>query len=124
MDVSMSPFPYVGVSLGAALGLAATLSPRWVLSLVGLAPSSPEGLAEGRATYGGLFVALEFGASYFWLSRGVSEAVILAGLCWLGAAAGRALSLGVDGARTPRNFGGLALEILIGLLHLSIARVN
>jgi uncharacterized protein YfiM (DUF2279 family) len=110
--------PWLGLLIGAGLGLAALAAPERMLSFVGLAVVAPEGLAEARATYGGLFFALELGAAALWLARSSTDGLLVAGLAWTGAAAGRLLSLAVDGRRTARNGQAVAFELLIGLAHL------
>jgi hypothetical protein len=109
---------WLGVLAGTVLGLAALGWPRRMLSFVGLAEAAPEGLAEARATYGGLFLALELGSTGLWLGAGSTHGLLVTGLAWCGAALGRCLSLVVDGRRTARNVQAVAFELAIGLAHL------
>ncbi len=118
----MQYLSWLGLLAGLGLGLAALLSPRRMLTFVGLAEAAPEGLAEGRATYGGLFFALELGAAALWQGAGSTHGLLLAGLAWSGAALGRCLSLLVDGRRTSRNVQAVVLELAIGLAHLGALR--
>lgn len=111
--------PWLGLLIGAGLGLAALSAPERMLSFVGLAAASPEGVAEARATYGGLFLALEVGAAALWLARHSTDGLAVAGIAWIGAAAGRVLSLAVDGRRTARNGQAVAFELFIGLAHVA-----
>lgn len=110
---------WLGLLTGAALGLAGLVAPRGILSFVGLAEAAPEGLAEVRATYGGLFLALEIGAAALWQAEGSTDGCLVAGLAWSGAAAGRLVSLAVDGRRTARNGQAVAFELAIGLAHFA-----
>lgn len=116
----MQVVPWLGLAIGAGLGVVALAAPERILSFVGLAAASPEGLAEARATYGGFFLALEVGAASLWLARSSSDGLLVAGIAWTGAAAGRLLSLCVDGHRTGRNGRAVAFELLIGLAHLAV----
>jgi uncharacterized protein YfiM (DUF2279 family) len=111
--------PWLGLLIGAGLGLAALAAPERMLSFVGLAAAAPEGLAEARATYGGLFLALELGAAVLWLARSSTDGLAVAGIAWTGAAAGRVFSLAVDGRRTARNGQAVAFELFIGLAHIA-----
>ena len=120
LDVVVSGLlPWLGLLIGGGLGLAALAAPERMLSFVGLAAAAPEGLAEARATYGGLFLALELGAAVLWLARSSTDGLLVAGIAWTGAAAGRLLSLAVDGRRTPRNGQAVAFELFLGLAHLA-----
>lgn len=110
---------WLGLLIGAGLGLCALVAPRRMLAFVGLAEAAPEGLAEARATYGGLFLALELGAAALWHAEGSTDGCLVAGLAWTGAAAGRLVSLAIDGRRTARNGQAVAFELSIGLAHLA-----
>ncbi len=111
--------PWLGLVIGAGLGLGALAAPERMLSFVGLAAAAPEGIAEARATYGGLFLALEVGAAALWVSQNSTDGLVVAGLAWIGAAAGRVVSLAVDGRRTARNGQAVAFELFIGLAHVA-----
>ncbi|KAI9030270.1 putative membrane protein [Hyaloraphidium curvatum] len=112
--------PPLGILAGAALGAMGLLSPHAAFAFVGVRAAAPEGLAEGRATYGGLFLFLELEAARQ-LLRGNASGARVAGLAWVGAAVGRAVSLALDGAerRTKKNFGAVGFELVIGLAHLA-----
>jgi hypothetical protein len=116
---SMHLFGWVGVFVGAGLGLAALVAPGRVLSFVGLTVATPEGVAEVRATYGGFFLALELGAAALWLTRNATDGFLVLGVAWIGAAAGRLLSLALDGRRTARNVQAVVFESCVGLAHLA-----
>ncbi len=111
-----------------ALGLAGLLYPDRVMGLLGFAilnTSRPAAvMGEVRATYGGLFVVL---GAYTLLAAMDPPAhrsrILFIALLWLGACAGRLVSVNIDG--TPGLPGWLAVtfELLIGggLLAASFA---
>lgn len=83
-----------GALVTMGMGCLGLLTPRLAAKLVRLGPTSPEGFAEFRATYGGLFVALGL-APLLWPEPGL---YLVAGLAWLGAAVGRIVSMAADDA--------------------------
>lgn len=89
-----------------AMGLLGLVAPRRAAMLVRLRESAPEGFAEFRATYGGLFVGLGLVP----LLSAAPEAYLVAAAGWGGAAAGRLVSMWLDGAHWQHNLGGLVLE--------------
>jgi len=102
--------------IGAGLGLGAIISPSWAAKLVRMQadPEKPEGYAEFRATFGGvfLFLHLAFLASVF-LGQGVIGAAAVLSFGWGGAALGRILSLVLDGeqVRTRHNYVSIVVEL-------------
>ncbi|GJL98288.1 MAG: hypothetical protein DHS20C06_21050 [Hyphobacterium sp.] len=106
--------------LGAGLGLAALLSPGWAEKLVRLRADSsrPEGYAEFRATFGGVFLFLHVGflAAVF-LGQGVIGAAAILSFGWGGAAFGRIVSLVLDGdtVRSRHNFISIGVEVTAGV---------
>jgi hypothetical protein len=112
---------YLAAILTLALGLVGFLGPIWMAELLGFraAQLEPRGLSEIRATYGAMFTVM--GAVMLWAvptrPRGTPY-LRFASFLWLGAGAGRFLSMIIDGVITPMNFGGLALQILIGICAL------
>ena len=110
-----------GLLIGLGLGAMGLLAPRRALRFVGLKEDAAEGLGEVRATYGGVFIALELVAAALLLGRDDSAGMVVAGAAWLGAALGRVVSLVVDGRRTPKNAAAVLFEAGIGLLHLAAA---
>jgi len=105
---------------GAGLGLGAIISPEWAARLVRMQadPDRPEGYAEFRATFGGvfLFLHLAFLASIF-LDQGVIGAAAILSFGWGGAALGRILSLALDGekVRTRHNYVSIGVEALAAI---------
>lgn len=97
------------------LGILGLLAPAKAARFVSISPEGANGMSEIRATYGGLFVAL--GA---WCLTSQSYVVFtVAGVAWIGAAAGRVFSMFIDKNGDVRNLGGVVLELVIGLLLLS-----
>jgi len=75
----------------------------------------PTGTSEIRATYGGFFAALGL-----WCLVSQREGVfVTVGFGWLGAALGRIGSVIVDRNVLPKNLGGVAFELILGLTLLS-----
>ncbi len=111
--------PYVVASLGACatfvLGALGIFAPSRVAAAVGIAALGVDGRAEVRATYGGLFFAL--GALCMLAQDATVFAV--AGVAWMGAAGGRALSILWDRSAGPRAVAGLAVEGVIGVALLA-----
>lgn len=89
----------IGALITMAMGGLGLLTPNLAAKLVRLGPTNPEGFAEFRATYGGLFVALGL-APLIWPEPGL---FLVAGLAWLGAAVGRIVSMAADGAHFKFN---------------------
>jgi hypothetical protein len=109
---------YLAAILTLALGLTALIGPIWMAEILGFRATQlqPRGLSEIRATYGALFIVM--GAVMLWAipTRPVGKPYLrFASFLWLGAGAGRLLSMIIDGVVTPMNFGGLALEVLVGV---------
>jgi hypothetical protein len=102
----------LGAALTLALGLLGACAPRTAARLVGIEPQGGVGLAEVRATYGGLFIALGSGC----LLLGHPVAYGMAAAAWLGAAALRLVALLVDRGAYPKALGGVLVEGGIGLL--------
>jgi hypothetical protein len=105
----------VGATITAGMGALGLFKPLAAAKLVGISPSGKLGLAEVRATYGGFFLAL--GLFAIW-SRSSTVFVAL-GLAWAGAAAGRIVSIVVDGSFSLKNVGAVAFEAAIAWLLLT-----
>jgi len=104
-----------GALVTMGLGLLGLVAPARASAFTSLAPVGLVGRSEIRATYGGFFLGL--GAVC--LATRAPEAFLAAGVAWLGAAAGRLVSVAVDASRSPKNLGGVAFEAAIGLALLA-----
>jgi len=107
--------PLIGAAITVAFGLLGLFLPGAAAGLVGIEPKPGIGRSEVRATYGGLFVGV--GLACLWLQS--TEAFLVAGGAWLGAAGARALAIAVDREPSAGNFGGLAVEAVVGGMLLS-----
>lgn len=93
-----------GLGFGAALGLGAMIAPEWASGVVRLKADAEKGggFSEFRATYGGLLLAIHAVALAIVLATpaaGSALVVMPIAAGWLGAAAGRAVSLALDRAK-------------------------
>ncbi len=102
----------IGALTTLGLGLMGLLRPAAAAAFTSIEPKGLVGVSEIRATYGGFFVAL--GAYALWAQTPLVFGVLA--VAWAGAAAGRLLSVVVDGSRSGQNLGGIAFEGLIALL--------
>jgi hypothetical protein len=109
-------------------GIGGLLAPQRVLGVLGLATlnasTAAATLGEVRATYGGLFTVMGAYVLFAALNPAARrESILVLGLLWLGAAAGRAFGASVDG--NPGLFGWLSLgvEVVIGGV-LALAAAN
>src|SRR2546426_6134626 len=109
------------------LGLAALAYPERMMAFVGFAVLNPAHaaavLGEMRGTYGGLFVVLGILTLQAALDPGAHRGrLVRLGFLWLGACAGRALGVYLDG--NPGLFGWLALGIdaVLAILLVLAAR--
>lgn len=100
-----------GALVTASLGAVGLLAPSRVGDFLGLAPDGPKGLAEIRATFGGLFLALGLAAA---LLQEPSTFRFL-GLGWFGIAGGRAFAVVKDESRSAATLGATVFEVLLGL---------
>lgn len=86
---------YIFAALSIGLGCFGWLAPRYTMGALDLtAGDTTMGMSEIRASVGCLFVGMGIGA----LILGTSEAYVMLGFCWCGAAAGRLTSVVLDGA--------------------------
>lgn len=107
---------YLAAGITLVLGLLSLLNPLLAVRVLGLEVLEPRGLSEIRATYGALFVVMA--GVMFWAvpTRPRSTPYLrFAGILWLGAAAGRMLSVALDGVLTPVNLVSLAIELVVGV---------
>lgn len=107
---------YLAAGITLVLGLLSLFNPLLAVRVLGLDVIEPRGLSEIRATYGALFVVMA-GVMFWAVPTRPRSAHWLrfAGILWLGAGAGRVLSIVLDGVLTPLNFVSLGIEVLVGL---------
>lgn len=105
---------YLGALLNVVLGLAALVFPRRVADRLGLYLKGKLGLAEVRATFGGLFLGL--GA--FCLIQGHPLLFRMLGFGWLLVGTGRLVSMVIDESMTRDNVVAFSVEMLIAWLLL------
>jgi hypothetical protein len=104
-------FPAVlGASVSVLAGLLGLVWPQQVSKVIGLELPGRLGVSEFRATYGGLFI----GAGVAVLVIGSADAALVLGAAWLGAFAGRVVSLVVDRSASKENLAGCAIELAVG----------
>ena len=103
-----------GAAITAGLGIMGLVRPSAAAAFTNLEPKGKIGVSEIRATYGGFFLAL--GGWALWTQAPMSFTV--AGIAWLGAAAGRAIPVIADRSTEPKNLGGIVFEAVIGALML------
>jgi len=101
------------------LGAAGLLYPERMLGLLGFAVQNPShvaaALGEVRATYGGLFLVMGLAALLGAFDPVAHRGRLrLIGLLWLGAAAGRLLSVYIDGHPGLPGWGAAIFELLMG----------
>lgn len=117
----------IALAFGAALGLRAFFDPKWAQRFVRLKPDEQGGgFAEFRATYGGVFAAMHLAALAlvlrYLLSGGHLVGVVATGAiatisaAWAGAAAGRAMAMWRDNARTKFNLYSAGVEAGVSLV--------
>lgn len=99
----------LGAVITLGMGGLGLFFPTSAATFVGLEAQSKAGQSEFRATYGGLFVMLG-GVAILWQKP---EIFMYVGLCWLGAAIGRVLSIFVDKLHSTKNWQGVAFEAAI-----------
>ena len=97
--------------LSVGLGCFGWLAPRYTLSALDLTMGETTmGMSEVRASVGALFVGMGIGA----LILGSSEAYVMLGFCWCGAAAGRLPSIIMDGA-SQKEWVYFIVEAVVGV---------
>lgn len=104
-------FPAIlGASVSVLAGLLGLIWPQQVSKVIGLELPGRLGVSEFRATYGGLFI----GAGVAVLAIGTADAALVLGAAWLGAFAGRVVSLVIDRNASKENLAGCAIELVVG----------
>jgi dipeptide/tripeptide permease len=104
-------------AITAALGLMAFLMPRVAFLLTRLQPkpTSPDAIAEARATLAGPFIALGLGA----ILLAQPLITLILGASWAVTAAGRLLSIIADRAVSRFNIAGFVFEAAMALAALA-----
>lgn len=106
---------FVGAVATTGMGLLGLFAPETCSRLVGLKARRPAGFAEFRATFGGLFLALGLTP----ILTQDSLCFLVSGLAWLGAAAGRTISIVADRSADRDNLIAFTIEITFAVLLLS-----
>jgi hypothetical protein len=106
---------HIGGVLMLALGLLGLFAPGPVARVLSISPVGRLGISEIRATYGGLFLAMGLTV----LMAGDTTLFALAGVAWMGMAAGRSISWWYDRSRDSRNLLALGIELVLGYLLLA-----
>lgn len=105
--------------IGGTLGGMILARPQAMLDLAGLADENvprPPLFAEGRALGGVLIASHGVAALYLGYQPRIGAAMALAlAVAWLGAAAGRGVSLVLDGSGGRFNTGSILFNVLIGV---------
>jgi len=109
-EVEMNALAGLGATLTIGLGIFGLVAPLHAAKWVGLSPMGTRGIAEIRATYGGLFVAI----GLVCLVLRQPPAFAVASAAWLGAALARAISMVLTRDFSRANAGGVVLEAGIG----------
>jgi hypothetical protein len=106
----------VGALGTIAMGCLGLITPHAASKFTGLTAANKTAFAEFRATFGGSFVLMGLTP----LVTNNTWTYLMAGLFWLGASGGRAVSILLDkGHREPKNVGGVFFEAGFGLLLLA-----
>jgi hypothetical protein len=116
----------LGLAFGALLGARALADPKWAARFVRLKPDEQAGgVAEFRATYGGMLLAMHAVALLltlrYVLAGGYLIGVIATGAAvalaagWAGASGGRVLAILLDGADTKFNRLSAGVEAVMAL---------
>lgn len=105
----------IGATITMGLGGLGLFAPARAAAFTSMSPVGPNGVSEIRATYGGLFAALGLCC----LLSQSEPMFFVAGVAWVGAAAGRTWSVAIDRNFDSQNLGGIGFELVIGLLLLA-----
>ena len=112
----------LGESLGfgvaaftALLGLLAFVAPRLAFNIARIEAKVPDAIAEGRASFGGVFLALGLGTVL--LAQPLVTLVL--GAVWAMTALGRAVSMIFDRAISPYNIAATAFELALAAAALA-----
>lgn len=114
---------FIAAGVAVASGLLGLLNPLLAVRVYGLEVVELRGLSQARATFGALYLAL--GGVLLWAAAprgsdgaGVRPYLRVVALLVGCVAAGRLLSIVIDGAVSPLNFLFLAFELAVCVLAL------
>jgi hypothetical protein len=99
----------------ALLGLLAFVAPRVAFMIARIEAKVPDAIAEGRASFGGVFLALGLGTV---LLAQPLVTLVLGGV-WAMTALGRMVSMIFDRALSPYNIGATVFELLLAAAALA-----
>jgi hypothetical protein len=99
----------------ALLGLLAFIAPRLAFNIARIEARVPDAIAEGRASFGGVFLALGIGT----LLLGQPLVTLVLGGVWAMMAIGRVVSMIFDRAFSPYNVAATVLEAALGAAALA-----
>ena len=109
-----------GLSFGVAaftalLGFMAFVAPRVAFQIARIEARVPDAIAEGRASFGGVFLALGLGTIIF----AQPFVTLVLGGVWAMTALGRIVSMIFDRAVSTYNIGATVLELLLAAAALA-----
>ena len=99
----------------ASLGLLAFVAPRVAFMIARIEAKVPDAIAEGRASFGGVFLALGLGTI---LLAQPLVTLVLGGV-WVMMALGRVVSMIFDRAVSPYNGAATVFELALGAAALA-----
>jgi hypothetical protein len=99
----------------ALLGLLAFVAPRLAFNIARIEAKVPDAIAEGRASFGGVFLALGLGTII--LAQPLVTLVL--GGVWAMMALGRIVSMVLDRAVSPYNSAATVFEAALGAAALA-----
>ncbi len=115
----------LALAFGVALGARALLDPKWAAKLVRLREDAAGGVAEFRATYGGLFLGLHLIAlaltlryllaNAYIVGVAASGAIAVLSAGWGATAFGRLIAIWRDGADTKFNRISVGVELAMAV---------
>ena len=97
------------------LGLLAFMAPRIAFQIARIEARVPDAIAEGRASFGGVFLSLGLGTIL--LAQPLVTLVL--GGAWVMMALGRIVSMIFDRAVSPYNIAGTVFELALGAAALA-----
>lgn len=107
-------FAMIPSAIVVLLGILGCVAPRRVEQLVKIRAVGTTGVAEIRATYGGLFLALGIGLFYF------NDPMVytMGALVGFGTGIMRSVSVVVDKSRDKENIASVVFELTLGALFM------